>query len=123
MGERFHKAHQDAYPFSGDLTEGFFGRIIAAGAVFITARGFLAGMCAEEPSGAYRIAHELFWWAEDGSGAALLKAFEDWAAEQGCHEVNLSHPYGSRAEVVMKRNGYAPKTLTWSKPCASPGQF
>jgi GNAT superfamily N-acetyltransferase len=55
-----------------------------------------------------RVATELFWWAER-DGLALMRAFEDWAREQGAAAVNMVSLAGhERAGRLYERRGYAP---------------
>lgn len=120
MGRRFHEAKQKRYPFRADSTEAFFSKMLSVGIVFIAEDGFLVGFAAGEPSnGRYVVAHEVFWWSEGRSGIRLRKAFEQWAKEMGCDEVQFSHPEGeSVVSRLLERAGYAPATQVWRKPCA-----
>lgn len=74
--------------------------------------GVIAGIMAPlyyKPS--YRIAAELFWRANDGTGIQLLRAFEGWAWEAGADDIRLStlaefsDPLTAK---LLKRRGYAP---------------
>ncbi|MEL6568179.1 MAG: hypothetical protein AAFQ22_07155 [Pseudomonadota bacterium] len=58
----------------------------------------------------YRIAQELFWWADEG-GEALREAFEDWAHGKGAHQIQMTcladeHEPGMRR--LLRAKGYAP---------------
>ena len=117
LGAKFHAEKQAKYGFVEEDCRAFFAAMIEGGVVLIEGRGFICGVAMGQPSNAsYRSAHELFWWSEGGHGAELLAAFEQWAAEQGCDEVCLSHP-ASEAVVgrYLQRKGYEPETSALRK--------
>lgn len=121
MGRRFHKAKQDAYVFDADSTAGFFAGLIPGGGVFISPGGFIAGAIVPAPSNReYLTAYEIFWWSEDKTGGALLRAFEQWATDSGCAEIKVSHPSNEAGvNVILRRKGYAPTEQVLGKtPCA-----
>ena len=92
MLRRFHDLVQPPYEFRAQDSAEFFAGIMVSGVVLIKGAGFLCGIAMGQPANAaYLTAHEIYWWSEDGHGGALLQAFEEWAAEQGCGEVVVSH--------------------------------
>ena len=117
MGRRFHEAKQDAYPFDADSTAEFFASLIPGGGVFISPGGFIAGAIAGAPSNKeYLTAYEVFWWSEDKSGSALLRAFEQWAKDSGCADVKVSHPAPERGvNAILRRKGYADAEISMEK--------
>lgn len=117
FARRFHEAKQDRYGFDAASTEGFFRQVLAIGVVLIGSDGFLAGFALPEPSNSgHRVAHEAFWWSEGRDGLRLRKKFEQWAAAEGCCEVQFSHPEGERTvEKILTRAGYEPATRVWRK--------
>lgn len=117
MARDFHNAHEARCAFSqSDMAE-FFERLFEYGVIFITEGGFIAGAAAGAVSNASHLtAHEILWWATDGQGQALRKRFEQWAENQGCADVEFSHPeQQERVSAVMQRAGYSPATRVWRK--------
>lgn len=85
--------------------------LIDHGVVFRSDKGMIGGIIVSPPWNKRRLlAQEMFWWAEDGQGLALMRAFEAWAEEQGIarRDVVFSAigPEG-RADKIIKRRGYA----------------
>ncbi len=90
------------------------------GGVFVSERGVIAGTVGPlyyRPD--YLQAIELFWWAEDGKGKALLDAFEWWAINTlGVHEIYMSTLEGftpPAIDVLLLRRGYAASNKTFRK--------
>jgi GNAT superfamily N-acetyltransferase len=94
----------------------FAARLLSSetGCAFVSEKGegIIAGVIAPlyyKPS--YKLAAELFWRANDGTGLQLLSAFEGWAWSQGANDVRLStlaefsDPLTAK---LLKRRGYAP---------------
>lgn len=88
-------------------------------AMFVSPQGVIAGVIAPlyyRPD--YLQAVELFWWAEDGHGRALLAAFEAWAIENGADDINMStldHFSHPGVEVLLKKRGYEGRDKTFRK--------
>ena len=62
------------------------------------------------------MAVEIVWWAEDGSGLALLRAFEAWAREVGANEVRMTTLHRMpRTGRAMERLGYRPEEISYSR--------
>ncbi|WP_339112896.1 hypothetical protein [Thioclava sp. GXIMD2076] len=81
-----------------------------AGCVFVTDGGFIAGLMQPTVISPAPIAKEVGWWAGDGSGLRLLRAFEAWALEQGAQTIQLSTaPEGPD----LSRLGYGRAELAW----------
>ncbi len=60
------------------------------GAVWVSAGGFLAASIQRSVINPAPMAVEHGWWASDGSGLRLLRAYEAWAREKGAAFVTLS---------------------------------
>jgi len=75
------------------------------GLVLVAGCGFIAGCITQTVISAEPVAFELGWYAEDRSGLALLRAFEDWAREQGAVLIKLSCN-GGAAQRILERSGY-----------------
>jgi len=61
---------------------------------------------------------ELFWWAEDGMGKALLAALEDWGREMGAKEINMStldYFTHKKIETLLEVRGYELREKTFRK--------
>lgn len=110
MGRKFHEAKQSDYDFVEQDTAQFFANVIAGGVVFVCKNGFIAGVISGAPSNShFRTAYEVFWWSEGKSGLKLKRAFEGWAADNGCQEIKFSHPVGEdRVSAILERSGYEP---------------
>lgn len=116
MAKRFHAAKEPRMPFNERAMGQTFRSYMEHGVVFITGGGFLMGVDAPSVSNAdYRTAFEVLWWAEDGSGRELRKAFEWWGKSMGCADVEFSHPWGEPLDGMMDRAGYSPATKVWRK--------
>lgn len=74
--------------------------------------GTIGGMIYPEPYSGELIATEFFWYCLEshrGGGLRLLKAFEQWAREQGCAQIRMVHLMDSMPEKldrVYKHYGY-----------------
>lgn len=93
MMRAFQRAENLPYAFDQQSAEATISGLIDAdhGAVFATDKGFICGLIFPAPTnGEWLIAAELFWWAGDGKGAALAKAFRNWAIQTGANEVRFS---------------------------------
>lgn len=118
MGRKFHA--QSGLPFGFD--EGAVVDLLAgmiespAAEILMTDRGAIGGVL--NPAycdSSWIMAVELFWWAE-GDGLALLKAFEDWAAEMEASEIRMTSIYDlPRADRLLRRKGYGPTEISYSK--------
>lgn len=82
------------------------------GAVWVSGGGFIAGSLQPTIISPTPIAMEHGWWASDGSGLRLLRAFEAWARERGAALVQLS----TGAEgLELTRLGYRLTERAWVK--------
>ena len=91
MGRAFHLAAQPEWPWSAEGFADTLDEFIEVGFVAITGGGFIAGMLAPMPlNPEWLVAHEILWFAEDGSGARLQGAFRDWAKDQQADEIKWS---------------------------------
>jgi hypothetical protein len=72
------------------------------GAVFIGEHGFCGGLMVPLYFNyGFRIAQELFWYANK-DGTALRKAFEAWAADQGASAIGMSCIADDREKAVRR---------------------
>jgi GNAT superfamily N-acetyltransferase len=85
------------------------GLIDGSGVVFRHEWGAIGGFVSPMwMSPSVLVASELFWWSER-EGLALLRAFEDWAKDQGAVAVNMiGLATNERAGRIYERRGYAP---------------
>lgn len=78
--------------------------------------GFLAASIGTASISMAPVAVEHGWWAEQGGGMALLRAYVAWARERHCFAVRMSTPpSGDRAAVILKRIGFEPAEQAWVK--------
>lgn len=87
-------------------------RLIASpdGIVLVTPGGFIAGALVATIINPAPIAQEMGWYAADGSGLRLLRAFEGWARERGALLVHLSTGPGG---PDLSRLGYRRAEQAW----------
>lgn len=116
MGAKFHAQADLPFAYDPDAFADFAGGLIGGGVILLSDVGMIGGVVAPAFCGpSYRMAVELFWWAER-DGLALLRAFEGWAADQGANEVRLSTLAAlPRADALVKRKGYAPNEISYRK--------
>lgn len=78
--------------------------------VIRSAGGFICGGLHPHPWNAQvKQAIEIAWWSEDGAGAHLLGAFENWARAHGAASIVMAYlpsRRGSAVRRVLKRRGY-----------------
>lgn len=101
-------------PFNEQVASHAFAQAVRAMhmVVFFSGGGYLAGMV--QPMLFHRgwNAYELAWFAQDGSGMALLRAFKDWASSMRAQEV-VVHNYAGvieerRMSRALSRHGFKP---------------
>lgn len=80
------------------------------GLVLVSPGGFIAGALVQTIINPARIAQELGWIANDGSGLRLLRRFEAWARERGATLVQLST--GANGPD-LSRLGYRRAEMAW----------
>lgn len=105
MMRRFHEREALPYDFDAGAAEDTLQNLVdGTGCLLVTPGGFMAGVLFTAPTNSdWLIAAELFWYAEDGSGARLMAWFRKWAVEAGVQEIRLSCP----AHNVRVQNFYA----------------
>lgn len=79
--------------------------------VFVTDGGFIAGSLQATVINPDPVAFEHGWFATDGSGLRLLRAFEGWAAAHGALVRLSTAPTG----MDLSRLGYRAAELAWVK--------
>lgn len=92
--ERFHAdAEQPQRFIEKDTTVFMAGMIESPDAiVLISEDGLICGLIGSSPiNSSWKIAFELFWYATDGQGSALLDEYMKKTDELGVDEVRLSH--------------------------------
>jgi len=108
MGARFFRDSGQSGGFVADHFADTLASLIEQdrAALIVSDRGMIGGVLV--PSFCNRdwlIAVELFWWAEDGQGLRLLRAFEDWAVP---HEIRITtQDANTRPDKALLRKGYA----------------
>jgi hypothetical protein len=96
-------------PFDRDSTKAFCARLVEGGVILLSDHGMIGGML--NPlyfNPAHIVAVELFWWASK-DGLALMRAFEDWGAEQGVVGYQFSalgDAQSERMDTLFQRAGY-----------------
>ncbi len=75
-------------------------------------QGFLMAHAAPHPFWPVKAAGELAWWIAPehrGRGAVeMVRAYEAWAAEQGCGLIGMAHLGDYRLTEFYRRRGYVP---------------
>lgn len=78
--------------------------------------GFLAASVGTASISMLPIAVEHGWWAEQGGGLYLLKAYLSWAKDIGCFAARMSTPpHNDRAAIVLSRMGFDVAEQAWVK--------
>jgi hypothetical protein len=116
MARAFHDAHGEG-AFNAEVTQAFIQNALQSGCVLFSRGSFLIGYIIPDPGkGGALVAHEVFWWSEEGKGAEIREAFENWAKQHGASEVHISHPWGAkRVGGMLEKAGYEPATQVWRK--------
>lgn len=116
MGRQFHDASGMPFNYDPEATAGFLSMLMSRGVVLVSDTGMIGGMLLPAYTNpAWQMAVELFWWAE-GGGMALLRAFEEWAANEGAQEVRMTSLASlERAGGILKAKGYAPAEISYRK--------
>jgi GNAT superfamily N-acetyltransferase len=118
MGRLFHAGSGMPFGYNEEALSHVLAGLIASptGAVIISDHGVIGGTLAPaycDPE--WQMAVELFWWAER-DGMPLLRAFEQWAADMGANEVRMTSLASlPRADALLRRKGYAPSEISYSK--------
>jgi len=95
-----------------------------SGALFVAERGarvtgFICGIVAPDPFTGKTVALKSSWIVDPempGDGLALLKRFEEWAAEQKAERPILSHMYGDEGiGRLLIRRGYVPTEVKYER--------
>lgn len=97
-------------PWTASVVAGLIDNPQAA--VFVSDGGFIAGLIQPTVINPAPVALENGWFARDGSGLALLRAFEAWATEQGAEMVKMST---GAVGPDLGRMGYAMTEKSWVK--------
>jgi len=120
MGRMHHEQAGNPGMFDEDATADYLRTMInGSGAVFLSDGGQIGGVLAPmwcAPS--HVMAVELFWFATDGRGKALLAAFEEWAEFAGASQIVLSTVLrhdGQRVGEKLIRYGYAPQEVSFGR--------
>lgn len=78
--------------------------------------GFLAASITAASISMAPIAAEHGWWASDGGGLCLLKAYVAWAKERGCFAARMSTPpHNDRAARILTAMGFDLAEQAWVK--------
>ena len=121
MGAQHHAEAGNPGAFDREAAANYVGAFLrnGTGVVFLSERGQIGGLLAPmycAPS--YLMAVELFWFAQDGMGGKLLRAFEEWAAENGADCVVMSSVVqhdGDRVASILARKGYEAREMSFRK--------
>lgn len=112
MGAAFHKAANEAGEYCPDMAIKLFRKLMREGCLFVSGRGMIGGYSWPSLwSRDHLIVMEAFWWAQDGSGAALMDAFEDWAMSLGTKDIRMAYLHRLEPEKVerkLRNRGYVP---------------
>ncbi len=120
MGAQHHAESGAPGVFDADAFAAYArGLIEGSGVVLLSPVGHLGGVLVRAYAApAWLQAVELWWWAADGCGGALLDAFEEWAADMGADQIVMSTVIAHRGAAVgrvLRRKGYAPKEVSYAK--------
>lgn len=126
MAKQEHATSRMAHlPFDEIKVQHSFGEFITgmATSVFISGGGFIMGMVQPLLFNRFWNAYEMAWFASDGSGMALLKAFAKWAKDMRAIDL-VVHNYAGIVSAdkftrVMQRMGFDALGGAYSKQLGS----
>ncbi len=98
----------------------FVGSMLASGdsAVFLTDDGCLGLRVGGTVFNAsLRVAYEVFFWAPDGRGDALLKAGKAWAENHSDFQIMNAHRANPRIDHWYRRKGFVPLEASYVRAC------
>lgn len=109
MARRFHASVSPRWPFDEEAVAEVLAKVAEVGFLRVESGGFIAGVIVPNPlSPDWLIAKEFLWWAEDGCGLRLARAFRGWAKEQGASEIQWSCPANAeRARALIEKRAEA----------------
>lgn len=110
LGAANHAAREIA-PFDHDKARRYALFVIEHGAVFLSAGGMCGGVVMPHPTGGGLRATEMMWFARDGMGVKLLRAWLAWAREAGACEVVVTHR--KARSKALEAAGFAPVKTVW----------
>jgi hypothetical protein len=95
----------------------FAARLIETGGVFVSDGGMIGGaLCPMYFNPAVVYAYELFWWAPDRSGRALMQEFRAWAQENGARGIQWTALHDDnlpRVDAIYRRQGAVPTEIAY----------
>jgi len=114
MVEQLRATIRGAVPVDPDWTARNVAALITGSdsAVWVTEGGFIAGSLQPTIINPAPVAMEHGWWATDGSGLRLLRAFETWAKDRGATLIQIST---GPAGPDVTRLGYRLVEQAWVK--------
>lgn len=117
MARAFFDASQQPGDFDEEWVAHFMAAMMQTGVILRSDHGFIAGQIAPHHVAKGRsMAIELAWWATDGKGRGLLRAFEEWARENGASEVRMTSLAAiPRSGRLLQAMGYAPVEISHTK--------
>lgn len=126
MVERLHAAASVMVPFDAAATERFLrSMVVYPSALLLVSEcdgqpvGFIAGAIGFGSTSSVRVAVEHGWFAAPeakGEGLKLLRAYEAWAKDNGCHYASMcSPPQSDGVGKILSRSGYRCTEFTWAK--------
>lgn len=78
--------------------------------------GFLAASVGTASISMLPVAVEHGWWAEQGGGTDLLRAYLSWAKDLGCFAARMSTPpHNERPAAILGRLGFDLAEQAWVK--------
>lgn len=111
MLAEFHAEADQPYEFRRADTVQFVRNMIAspAGIVLTSGGGFVCGLLTPCPANnRWNMGMELYWWAKDGKGGSLMKAFKKKALEMGANEIRVSHRASTpKVGTFLERDGFS----------------
>jgi hypothetical protein len=117
-GREFHKMGGLRCAYRPEAVEAMLAGLIEGetGVVLMHDHGMIGGVLVPaycDPDWWHAV--EMFWWSSR-DGRTLLRAFEVWAEGVGAQEVRMtSLAELPSADVILKRRGYAPNEISYSK--------
>lgn len=117
--EKFHKMSQLPCNFDHAAMCETFSRLIEDdnSCLFLSEGGTIGGTITNpycDPN--YKIAVELFWFADDKQGLPLLRAFERWAKSKQANEIRMSTLSNiPKSAKLLSLLGYKPTEISHTR--------
>ena len=115
----FHSQADQPQEFNDDDAHKFIRSMVfsPSAIMMVSDNGMICGMIVPSPiNSAWRYLMEFYWYAKDGSGQKLLRAFEGAGEEMGVNEIRVSHRDStSKVGRYLMKRGYQRNSTDYAR--------